>query len=66
MLQKEMCLAINGIPTEKEVMLLATTGSSLEALSAFMAFISSYPVLMRGIRPAMKSKASTFYLAAMY
>lgn len=34
---------------------MATTGSSLEVLSAFTAFISSYLALMRGVRPAMSS-----------
>ena len=39
---------------------MATTGSSLEMLSAFIGFISSYLALMRGVSPATKRKASFF------
>jgi hypothetical protein len=39
---------------------MATTGSSLEMLSAFIGFISSYLALMRGISPVTQSKASFF------
>ena len=44
---------------------MATTGSHLEALSAFAGFISSYLALMRVVSTVTQSKASIFLFVSI-
>ena len=45
---------------------MATTGSHLEALSAFTGFISSYLALMRVVSTVTQSKASIFLFVSIF